>query len=208
VSDRNGRLCALFEGLAARIHSADLGTLGFTGAVFGEGASTLALGTSVSLAALDPGPVLLVDANWLRPSLTSDAGVASGPGLADVLRGDADLDEAVVATGRPRLSFLAAGVVNGKPPPLGRLAPFLDQARSQFSTVVADLPPALAGDDVVVPWANALEQLFVVVRSGVTPLNIVRRALEQVALERPQVVLNGLSTHTAATTALPPAAAT
>jgi Mrp family chromosome partitioning ATPase len=206
VSDRNSRLCALFQGLATRIHSADLRTLGFTGAVFGEGASTLALGTSVSLAALEPGPILLVDANWLRPSLTSDAGVASSPGLADVLRGDVDLGEAIVSTGRPRLSFLAAGAVKGAQPPLGRLAPLLDQARSQFSTVVADLPPALAGDDVVVPWANALEQLFVVVRSGVTPLNIVRRALDQVALEEPQVVLNGLSMQTAATTVLPSAA--
>lgn len=199
MTDRNGRLCGLFDGLAARVRSAELRTIGFTGAVSGEGASTLALGTAVSLAGLDPGSVLLVDANWLRPSLTSDAGVASGPGLADVLRGDADLGQVVVPTGRPRLSFLAAGAVDGDRPPLGGLPSFLDRALAEFNAIVADLPPALAGESVVVPWAASLQQLFVVVRNGVTPLALVRRAVEEVALERPQVVLNRMPGGSAGT---------
>jgi Mrp family chromosome partitioning ATPase len=201
MRDRGSRLCALFDGLATRVCSAELRTIGFTGAVFGEGASTLALGTSLSLAALDPGLVLLVDANWLRPSLTSDAGVAFSPGLAEVLRGGADLGQVVVPTARPRLSFLAAGAVVGERAPSRDLAPFLDQALSQFSTVVVDLPPVLADESMVVRWAASLQQLFVVVRSGVTPLPVVRRAVEGIALERPQVVLNRMPSWTAAETA-------
>jgi len=200
MSDRNGHLCGLFDGLATRVRSAELRTIGFTGAVFGEGVSTLALGTSLSLATLDPGPILLVDANWLRPSLSADAAVTSGPGLADVLRGSADLSDVLVTTGRPRLSFLPAGKVNGEQPPLGGLTSFLDRALAEFSTVVADLPPALAGESVVVAWAASLQQLLVVVRSGVTPVALVRRALEDVALERPQVVLNRMPAGNGGTT--------
>jgi Mrp family chromosome partitioning ATPase len=192
VNDPGARLCRTFDDLATRVRSAEFRTIGFTGAAFGEGASTLALGTSLSLAALDARPVLLVDANWLRPSLTCDAGAVSNPGLADVLRGDADLGRVIVPTGRPHLAFLAAGAVNGEGPPLAALPSFLERALSEFSAVVADLPPALDGESVVQPWAASLHQLFIVVRSGVTPLAVVRRAVKEIALGRPQVVLNRL----------------
>lgn len=207
MSDRNNRLCGLFDGLANRVRSAELRTIGFTGAVFGEGASTLALGTSLSLAALDAGPVLLVDGNWLGPTLTDDAGGASRVGLAEVLRGEANLTDALLQTGRGGLAFLPAGTLNGESP-VGAIPSFLDEALTHFSAIVADLPPALAGESIVVPWAASLQQLFVVVRNGVTPLALVRRAVEQVALEKPQVVLNRIPAWTPGWTPSTPVAMT
>jgi len=208
VSERDHRFCRLFDDVATRVRSADLRTVGFTGVASGDGASTVALGTSLSLAALGAGPVLLVDANWLRPSLTSDASIASRPGLADVLRGDAELDDVVIPTGRAQLVFLGAGTVNGAEPPLDALPPLLDQALSRFSAIVADLPPALVSESVVSPWAASLQQLFVVVRSGVTPLALVRRAVTAFGYERPQVVLNRMPERTAGWTTLPRVAVT
>jgi Mrp family chromosome partitioning ATPase len=136
--------------------------------------------------------VLLVDANWLQPSLTSDAEVASEPGLADVLRGNTDLDQALIRTARPRLAFLAAGDLSQDRPPLGELPSLIHRALSSFGAIVVDLPPALADESMVLPWAGSLQQLFIVVRSGVTPLALVRRAVDGVAPVRPQVVLNGM----------------
>jgi Mrp family chromosome partitioning ATPase len=193
MSNGEGRLCSPFDGLVTRIRSADLRTIGFTSAVSGEGTSTLALGTSLSLASLGPAPVLLADANWLQPSLTADAGLASSRGLADVLRGDVEIDQVVVPTEAPRLTFLAAGDIQKERPPLGALPSLLERALACFGTIVVDLPPALAGNSMVLPWASSLQQLFIVVRSGVTPLALARRAVREVALERPQVVLNWVS---------------
>ena len=190
MSERNGSLCVPFDGLAARVRFAELRTIGFTSAVSGEGTSTLALGTSLSLAALGPAPVLLVDGNWLQPSLTAEAGVASERGLAEVLRGQADLADVLVPTERERLTFLAAGDTSEGRPPLGVLPSLLDRALARFGSIVVDLPPALVGESMVLPWAASLQQLFIVVRSGVTPLKLARRAVEEVAMERPQVILN------------------
>jgi Mrp family chromosome partitioning ATPase len=190
MSNGEARLCSPFDGLATRIRSAELRTIGFTSAVSGEGTSTLALGTSLSLASLGPAPVLLADANWLQPSLTADAGLASSRGLADVLRGDVEIDQVLVPTEQPRLTFLAAGDMRKERPPLGALPSLLERALARFGTILVDLPPALAGDSMVLPWASSLQQLFIVVRSGVTPLALARRAVNEVALERPQVVLN------------------
>src|SRR2546428_9439226 len=190
MSGPDGRLCTLFDGLATRIRLADLRTVGFTSAAFGEGTSPLALGTSLSLASLGSAPVLLADANWLQPSLTADAGLASSRGLADVLRGDAEIGQVMVPTGQRWLTFLAAGDTKRGRPPLGALPSLLERALSGFGTILVDLPPALAGDSIVRPWAAYLQQLFIVVRSGVTPVALARRAVKEVALERPQVVLN------------------
>jgi len=208
MSERGGRLCTPFDGLATRIRFAGLRTIGFTSAVFGEGTSTLTLGTSLSLASLGLAPVLLADANWLQPSLTSDAGAAFSPGLADILRGDADLDQVVIPTGQALLSFLAAGDTSKGTPPLAALPSVLDHALSRFGTILVDLPPALAGESMVLPWAASLQQLFIVVRSGVTPLALARRAIEEVALERPQVVLNWMPAWSARGAAAPRAGAT
>lgn len=208
MSERHGSLCGPFDGLATRVRFAELRTIGFTSAVFGEGTSTLALGTSLSLASLGPGPVLLVDANWLQPSLTSDAGAGSTRGLAEVLRGDADFGDVLVPTGRPRLMFLAAGDVSEGRPPLGALPSFLEHARSRFGSIVVDLPPALVGESMVLPWAASLQQLFIVVRSGVTPLALARRAVEEVAVDRPQVVLNWMPGSNAREATMVRAAAT
>ena len=183
-------LCGPFDGLATRVRFAELRTIGFTSAVFGEGTSTVALGTSLSLAALGPAPVLLVDANWLQPSLTSDAGASSARGLAEVLRGEAELDEVAVPTGRPGLTFLAAGDTTEARPPLGALPSFLERALTRFGSIVVDLPPTLVGEPMVLPWAASIQQLFIVVRSGVTPISVARRAVDQISVGRPQVILN------------------
>ena len=196
MSGLNADLPGLFDVLATRIRGTKLRTIGFTSTMFGEGASTVALGTCLSLASLERTPVLLVDANWLHPSLTHDAGATVRPGLTDVLQGHAALDEVLVATSRPRLVFLPAGDLSGERPELDALASLLDEALARFGTIVVDLPPALAREPVVLPWAMSLQQLFIVVRSGVTPLALIRQVVEEVGVTRPQVVLNRMPERT------------
>jgi Mrp family chromosome partitioning ATPase len=196
VSGLDAALPGLFDVLATRIRGTKLRTIGFTSTVFGEGASTVALGTCLSLASLERAPVLLVDANWLHPSLTHDAGATVRPGLTDVLQGHAALDEVLVPTSRPRLVFMPAGDLSGERPELDALASLLDEALARFGTIVVDLPPALAREPVVLPWAMSLQQLFIVVRSGVTPLALIRQVVEEVGVTRPQVVLNRMPERT------------
>ena len=78
-------LTRTFDGLASRIDAAGCRSVGFTSALRGEGVSTVALGTAMSIATLRREAVLLVDANWIQPTLTSDAHLESRLGLADCL---------------------------------------------------------------------------------------------------------------------------
>ena len=193
-----------FDGLASRVDATGFRTVGFTSALLGEGVSTIALGTALALAALRQEKVLLVDANWIRPSLTADARAASRRGLAEVLRRQALPGGLVVPTDQPRLSFLPAGAKDGTPPELdAALREFLGGALSRFDTVVVDLPAALSGDSAITAWAAALQQFFVVARSGVTPLAALRRAIAEIAADDPQIVLNRVPPTTSERSARP-----
>ena len=169
----------LFDGIAARVNAASepLHVMAFTSSVFGEGASTLALGTAMTLATMQSEAVLLVDANWLQPSLSADFGAMPRPGLAEVVRGERRLADVVIGTTRPSLAFLPAGRTNLGELRLDGLPSMVSEARKPCRYVIIDLPPILASIALILPWTSAVDQLFVVVRSEATPVGIIRKAL-------------------------------
>ena len=76
-------------------------------------------------------------------------------------------------------------------PPFGRLAAILEQCHQRFGRIVVDLPPALIAPALVVPWASAVDQSYLVLRRAVTPVALIRRALSEIgATRRPQLILN------------------
>ena len=88
---------AIFDGVAARVYTSPsrVRSLAITSTLHGEGATTVALGLSVSLASYETSGVLLIDGNWIRPALTAHAGLEGEPGLAECLRGDTSVGQVV-----------------------------------------------------------------------------------------------------------------
>ena len=57
--------------------------------------------------------------------------------------------------------------------------------------IVIDLPPVMVAPSLVVPWADVVEQTYLVVRRDVTPVALIRKAMVEVFNERPaHIVLN------------------
>ncbi|HKW78974.1 MAG TPA: hypothetical protein VJQ09_07720 [Candidatus Limnocylindria bacterium] len=179
-----------FDGVAGRIDAIGARSLGFTSAVAGEGVTTVALGTAMALAAIRDDGVLLVDANWLSPALTADAGLRSHAGLAELLAGTADPGSVIVASRQERLGIVPIGDRGASRPALRSLAALLARDIPGYATVIVDLPPVLAGEAYVLPWTAVLDHLFVVLREGATPLPVARSALERIGIAAPQVILN------------------
>jgi Mrp family chromosome partitioning ATPase len=186
----NGALLRSFDGLASRIDATGARRVGFTSTLLGEGVSTIAVGTALALAAMRAERVLLIDANWLQPSLSADAGLERAPGLADHLAGHVRLVDVVRQSARDRLAFVPIGNRTVARPSLRSLAVLLASQVDDYQTVVIDLPPVLAGETYVVPWTSLLDRVFVVLREAATPLSHVRMALEKIDLGTPQIVLN------------------
>jgi protein-tyrosine kinase len=154
-----------------------LRTLMVTSPGAGDGKSITAANLALTMAQEYQRTVILVDADLRAPRIQSLFGLESGPGLAEVLSGQASLDEVLLYVADQRLAILPAGSPPQFPTELlgsAAMRRTLDQLRARFDRVLVDLPAVLPLADVAV--ASPLSDgIVMVVRAGVTQ----RPALEQ-----------------------------
>jgi len=172
-------------------------SLGFTSATSGEGKSFLAT-TSARALANDSGvPVTLLECNWEHPSVHEYAGIASSPGLAEWLRGEAG-ESAVRCQVENNLTIIPAG--NGKHDAV-RLLQQLRQKGSLNSLLrsnellIVDLPPVVTSAYGKL-MASLVDALVVVVRANVTPNTLIAETCAQLSgLPVEGVLLNQAESH-------------
>lgn len=168
------------------------GRLGLVSALREEGVSYTSLALATIFANDLAGSVCLVELNWDWPALRSLAarGAASLPaedagagrdGLAAVLTGNCDLQDALAPTGLPNLMLLPAGQL----PQAGReafvrgarLRETVAQLSERFEHVLLDVPAIAATSDAIA-LARLASGVILVVRQGVTPRRTVAAALD------------------------------
>ncbi len=143
----------------------------------GKTTVTLALGRS---AALSGERVVAIDCDIRHPSLARLIGGEGTPGLADVLRGSARLEDVLRKDHLTDLSYIPAG--EGGPETLalfmseamGRL---LQALRQQYDFVLMDAPPAHAMTETRV-IAQIADATLLCVRWRATPRGVVQNAIE------------------------------
>ena len=148
-----------------------------------EGKSTVLANLGVSLAQSGR-RTLVVDTDLRRPSLYRFFGMGEGAGLADVLAGDAPIEDAVRSSRIEHLDVLPAGTRPPNPAELiesRRLQDLIGGLREEYEYVLLDSPPAggLVDSSLLCGLVDGV--LFVVER-GRFDLKVVRTALRQ--LER------------------------
>ena len=148
---------------------------GFTGCKPGAGTTSLVLELGATLGTLGY-RVLVVEAN----GFSRDARYAGArPGLADLLRGDAQAAELIVdADDRlPARVAVAGPGVGGRVPieRLDRLAQALEDWSSQMDFVLVDMPPLLASADAEL-LVRTVGQVLLVVQAGAVTRGELQRA--------------------------------
>ncbi|WP_395067878.1 polysaccharide biosynthesis tyrosine autokinase [Paraburkholderia silvatlantica] len=147
------------------------GSILFTGPTEGVGKTFVALNFAYVLA-LKGLRVLIVDADLRRAGARRYFSAEdSYKGLANILAGDAQLEEALVRTGFDGLDLLPAG--SALPPNPGELlerpafAAILKDAATHYDYVIVDSPPVLPVSDAVT-LAQVCDATFVVSRADTT----------------------------------------
>jgi len=179
----------------------DSRAFGITSSLEGEGTTTVATNVALTLAGLNAGPVVLVDANDKRPSLHKVFGVSGGFGLLNALSGEHSPLECVTPSPVERLSLVLNGQLER-----GKLALYsnssldevLDEWKETFNWIVFDLPPA---DDVSVSTllASRLDGVLLVVEANRVDREVVQATCSR--LRRAQVNLLGSVYNKVPTTA-------
>ncbi len=137
--------------VAKRIQQSDHKTILVMSGMPGSGGTTAVANLAFAFAAADR-RVLVIDANFRRPTMHRVMGLQEAPGLADVLSRGAELADVVQATSTPSLDLLSAGSKEQRvferlsTEAMGEL---LTKVRMMYDLVLIDVAPAIvAGDGV------------------------------------------------------------
>ncbi|MHC4090814.1 MAG: CpsD/CapB family tyrosine-protein kinase [Planctomycetota bacterium] len=174
-----------YRGLRTRLLSQnpnnDHRVVAITSSIPRDGKSVTALNTAFILAEIRHLRILVVDGDFRRSSLAGLFNLKSSPGLADVLRGEADYEEVIQETPEPNLFFIAAGDTKG----LGAAEVLSAKSagtvfsafRDRFHYTLVDTPPATTVTDVGIigRWCHGV---IMVVRLNRTPEPVAQRAVQ------------------------------
>jgi tyrosine-protein kinase Etk/Wzc len=153
-----------------------------TSAFQSEGKSTIAANLSITMAQTGA-RVLLLDCDLRRPSLHESFGHSKGPGLSEILVGDAEFEKTVHNTGIPGLDFVSAGATPPNPSELlgsPRMGALLGTLKERYTYILLDAPPVLAVTDAPL-LAASVHMVIVVMEAGRVPVKAAQRVRELLA---------------------------
>ncbi len=126
--------------------------IAITSAVPKEGKSVTTLNLGCTLAEIRHLKVLVVDGDFRRSTLAHMLNQPTGPGLAEVLAGEASYEDVVRPTPIPNLSFVAAGSTKSRSAAelltSATALPVFRRMQNEFHYTIVDTPPATTVTDV------------------------------------------------------------
>jgi capsular exopolysaccharide synthesis family protein len=159
----------------------------------GDGKTLTAVNLAAIMAMKSDERVLIVDADMRQCTLARTLGLSATPGLGDVLAGNCELRDAIVALEQlPNLHVLPAGTVMENPAELlelDRWESTIDALRQEFSFVILDTTPA----EVVADFRLVVERadgFLLVLRPDHTKRNALDKVLDLPRDKMLGVVLN------------------
>jgi len=197
ISTGEATLSEEYRTLRARIQSLrrtrELRSIVITSTRSGEGKTTTAANLALGFGLEREGLTCLVDADLRTPRVHQVFRGAGQFGLAEVLEGDAKLDEALIAVPDTRLMVLPVRALPTAPSELLASRAMLElvaELHTRFQTVIFDTPPVLGLPDTVT-LVDLCDAALFVVGAGAAPRDEVESALERLdASKVVGVVLN------------------
>jgi capsular exopolysaccharide synthesis family protein len=171
-------------------------TILFTSGQPGEGKTTTAINTAISLAQLGSS-VLLIDADLRRPAVHKIFKMNQANGLSTFLSRQVEIDSLVHKLWVPNLYVLPCGPIPPNPAELissERMKEALRALSGKFDHILIDSPPLINVTDPVI-LSTMVDGVILVVQAGRSTRDVLRRArqeLNSVGAKIFGVVLNNL----------------
>lgn len=164
-------------------------TLTITSAQASEGKTTSANQLAREFAELGK-RTLLIDADLRRPTLHRKLANEKQEGLTTLLAGERTVDEVLVASDHPNLSYISALPIPPDPAALlnsNRVAELIEDLSGRFDCVVFDAPPMLGLTDAATLAAHC-DGVLLVVDSTSGRRGAVKAAMRRLAMVRAKII--------------------
>jgi capsular exopolysaccharide synthesis family protein len=168
-------------------------TILFTSSSPGEGKTTTAVNTAISLAQTGAN-VILVDGDLRKPGLHKMLGMKNQPGLSTYLTRTINLNSVIEPNQMEHLSVIPSGPIPPNPSELlssGKMREAVKLLSQEYEFVILDSPPVSTPDALIL--STLVDGVILVIRCGETPRELVHRAkqsLDDVNAKIFGVVLN------------------
>ena len=165
----------------------------------GEGKTTTAVNTAISLAQLGTS-VLIIDCDLRKPSVHKVLGVDHVVGLSTYLSRRGELDEVIQELPIQNLSVMTAGRIPPNPAEMissGRMKEMLQILSERYEHIVIDSPPLLKVTDPVI-LSTMVDGVILVVHGGKSSRDVVRRTRQELSVAGARifgVVLNNVNAN-------------
>jgi capsular exopolysaccharide synthesis family protein len=173
-----------------------------TSAIPGDGKTTCSVNLALCLAQIEGARTLLIDGDMRKMNVHKFFKMENGPGLSEVLSGQAPLSNCIVSTGIPNLDLLRAGSVPPNPGELllsENLKSLLTELSATYNRIVIDTPPVMSTDDTL-SLAPNVDGVIFIVKANQTSFRFVERcmtSLKQRGARMFGLVLNHIDTSSA-----------
>lgn len=167
--------------LLRRLRQRNHNLLGVTSPSGSDGKTLTAVNLALSIAAAEPRPVLLVDADLRRPSVAQLFGLQPRAGLGEYLTGRAGIDDLVLRLPIGNVHLLPGNVGGRAVPEMlasETMEGLVSDLKQQYGEgfVIVDLPPVLVGGDVL-SLAPQLDAVLLVAADRRTHEEALRKTL-------------------------------
>lgn len=205
VHHSRGRIAEAFRSVRTSLffssRASELKVIQITSPVPGDGKSTMSANLAVTMAQSGR-RVVLIDADLRRPRQHKLFGVQGESGIAQVLSGKAELDDATYTTNVANLWLIPGGTHPRNPSELlssDRFSELIEVLREKYDMIILDTPPVLAVSDPCAVSAVADGVVIAMrLRRNIKPLATrTISLLDSVDAQVLGVVVNGVSTEAA-----------
>jgi capsular exopolysaccharide synthesis family protein len=148
----------------------------------GDGKTVTTINLGLCYAQVRNRKVVVVDGDLRTHGLTRLLGVQSGPGLSEVLAGEATFEDSVAATNHPNFYVVSAGRSGIAAPELletERWKEYLNWLSETFNLVLLDSPPVRPLADFELLSAGA-DRILMVVRALKTQREILQKCVSSI----------------------------
>lgn len=163
-------------------------TLAVTSPTLESGKSVVAINLAISVAHHTQRTAMLVDFDLRRPHVGAYLGVRKNPSLNDLLSGRAQISDALINPDLPRLVVLPTNAPVPKAAEMlssATVAGLVTDLRERYDDriVIFDLPPVMAGDDVMAILPR-MDAVLMVVGNGDSTQREIEESMRHIPADR------------------------